>query len=139
MSKKSRFTVAGGLCLLLFVIFLAGCENQSAETVDETVELGAVIGVEEAVRNAEAGTPEMSVKGVVMTVTPDDHLLTLIDVKSYKSCGLSDCCLYIPVRWEGDMPAKEDFVVVTGAIEAADGGLIFAARELRQAELTDSL
>lgn len=147
MQQKSRTTLlmlTGCLCLLL-VIMAVGCSNQAEatkgtkDTTDKTVAPGAVVSVEEAVRSAEAGTPEFSVEGVVLTATAEDDLLTMIGLEAYKSCGLSDCCLYLPVRWAGDMPTKEEVVVVTGAIEATDSGMIFVARELRQAELTDSL
>jgi hypothetical protein len=137
--------ITNGLCLLLFVVIIVGCGNQpddssdTNQTIDQAVATAGVISVEEAVRNAETGTPEFSVEGVVLTATPEDQLLTIIGLKAYKECGLSDCCLYMPVRWQGGMPAKEAIIVVTGAIEATDAGLIFVARELQITEPTDSL
>jgi hypothetical protein len=138
METKSRFKLAGVL-LILLITNLGSCGNQDNNAADNSPELTAVLGVDEAVRNLKADTSVHTVQGVVQTVIEEEHLLTLIDVEEYRLCGLSDCCLYMPVRWKGEMPSIEDIVTVKGSIIDMDSGIVFAARELHITELTDSL
>ncbi len=138
MEMKPRFALAGGLFILLIVI-LGSCGNQNDDASDNSVELTGILSVDEVVRNFKADTTVHTVQGVVQTVTADEHLLTLIDVEEYKLCGLSDCCLYMPVQWQGEMPKIEEIVVVRGLITSTNSGMVFSANELHVIEITDSL
>ncbi len=92
--------------------------------------------VDEAMRNLKEDTTTIAVQGVVQSVMPDKHLLALVDIEEYRRCGINECCLYMPVRWPGTMPAVEDFVVVTGAVASSDSGLVFLARELAHMQVS---
>jgi hypothetical protein len=131
VTHSSKIVSGTVWCLTLFIA-ITGCSSQNREATDATSELSSVLGVDEAMRNLGADTTVVAVEGVVQSVTSEEHLLTLIDVKEYQACGLSDCCLYMPVRWTGTMPAIEDAVVVKGSIQTSDSGLVFVARELSQ-------
>lgn len=135
---KPRFALAGGLFILL-IAFLGSCANQNDDASDNPAETTAVLGVEEVVRNFKTDTTIQTVQGVVQTVMADEHLLTLIDVEEYKLCGLSDCCLYMPVQWRGEMPEIEEVVVIRGLITSTDSGMVFSAGELQVVENSDSL
>ena len=81
-------------------------------------------------RHHGADTTMVAVEGVVQTVSAEGQLLTLIDVREYQVCGLSDCCLYMPVKWSGEMPQIEESVIVRGSIQSGDSGLVFVATEV---------
>lgn len=129
---QSKFTnlFSAGILFLLVSLY-GGCSNQNHDSADPSVEAGTTLSVDDAVRNLKPDTTARTVTGVVRSVTPEDNLLTLIDVEEYKTCGLSNCCLYMPVHWQGEMPKIEDIVTVQGTIEARDSGMVFSANELR--------
>jgi hypothetical protein len=129
MQSKLMKLVTMGIPLLL-VALCSGCSSQSHKSAGATADTQAVLGVDNAVRNLKPDTTARIVTGVVRTVSPEDKLLTLIDVEEYKTCGLSDCCLYMPVRWQGEMPKMKDIVTVEGTIEATESGVVFSASKL---------
>jgi hypothetical protein len=116
--------------LFLLVSLCIGCTSQNHDSADTSVDTHAALSVNDAVRDLKPDTVEQIVTGVVRTVTPEDKLLTLIDIEEYKTCGLSDCCLYMPVRWQGEMPKTKDIVTVHGTIEATESGMVFSANKL---------
>lgn len=127
-SKYIRLIPMG--ILLLLALLYGGCSSGEQKEVDSSADLRAALSVNDAVRNLKPDTTARMVTGVVRTVTPEDSLLTLIDVEEYKTCGLSDCCLYMPVRWHGDMPKMKDIVTVQGTIQATESGMVFSANKL---------
>lgn len=129
MIGKLKTLIVVGL-LFLVAAFLGGCGGQGDSAAHNTIKTTTVLSVDDAVRSLKPDTTARTVIGVVQTITPDDNLLTLIDVEEYKLCGLSDCCLYMPVVWQGEMPNIEDIVTVTGVIDSTDSGLVFSAGEL---------
>ena len=122
MYKTRLILFPVGLLFLLIVMY-GGCDKQNQSSGDTSIDIHAALSVDDAVRNLKPDTTVRTVFGVVQTVTPDDDLLTLIDVEEYKICGLSDCCLYMPVRWQGEMPNIENMVTVQGTIEATESGM----------------
>lgn len=130
MIRKPVILILIGL-LFLLMAYLGGCSSQEDNANDHAIETTTVLSVDDAVRNLKPDTTVRSVIGVVQTVTPNDNLLTLIDVEEYKLCGLSDCCLYMPVVWQGEMPNIEDIVTVEGRIDSTESGLVFTANKLQ--------
>lgn len=130
MQSKKMNVVRAGILFLLVSLF-GGYSGWSQNDADTPIDTRAALNVNDAVRNLKPDTTARIVTGVVRTVTPEDTLLTLIDVEEYKTCGLSDCCLYMPVRWQGNMPKKEDIVTVQGTINATDSGMVFWANRLQ--------
>ncbi len=116
--------------LILLCVSLNDCGNQKEIAAKKSVELTMVFGINDAARNLKADTTVLSVMGVVQTIRQQDHLITLIDVEEFELCGLSDCCLYLPVRWRGEMPKLKDLVTVSGKIDSTESGLLFTAAEL---------
>ncbi len=121
--------------ILVVILFLlaplyGGCNSQNHEGADPAVGTHVAMSVNDAVRNLKPDTAAWTVTGVVKTVTPDDKLLTLIDVEEYKTCGLSDCCLCMPVIWKWEMPKIEDKVTIQGTIESTESGMVFLAGKL---------
>ena len=129
MYKTRLILFPVGLLFLLIVMY-GGCDNQNQSSGDTSIDIHAALSVDDAVRNLKPDTTVRTVIGVVQTVTPNDDLLTLIDVEEYKTCGLGDCCLYMPVRWQGEMPKIEDIVTVQGTIEGTESGMLFSAGKL---------
>lgn len=121
--------------LILFTMMINGCGNRNDNTADDPSDSTVVLGIEQAVRSLDADTTIVTVEGVVQTISADEHLLTLIDIEEYKLCGLSDCCLYLPVAWQGEMPEIEDVVIARGQIKATDAVKVFSAQELRVIEV----
>jgi hypothetical protein len=138
MEKEFRLALVRWLLIVLTAL-ISSCGNQNDDASDSSAESAAVLSVDEVVRNFKADTTVHTVQGVVRTATADEHLLTLIDVEEYKLCGLSDCCLYMPVQWQGEMPKIEEIVDVRGFITSTDSGMVFTAKDLRVVEITDSL
>jgi hypothetical protein len=129
MQNKLKNVVTTGL-LLLSVAVYSGCSSQNQNSADMPADTPAALSVNDAVRNLKPDSTSHAVNGVVLTVTPEDGLVTLIDVEEYKTCGLNDCCLYMPVRWQGEMPEMKDIVTVQGTIDATDSGMVFLAHKL---------
>jgi hypothetical protein len=129
MNRNPKTLILFGV-LSLLLVYLGGCSSQQDSGADNTITTTIALSVDDAVRNLKSDTTTQTVIGVVQTITPKDNLLTLIDVEEYKICGLSDCCLYMPVRWQGEMPNIEDIVTVTGIIDSIESGLVFTAGEL---------
>lgn len=117
--------------LFLFIVAHVGCNNQNQGSNDTSIDTQVVLSVDDAVRYLKPDSTAITVFGVVQTVTDSNDLLTLIDVEEYKLCGLTDCCLYMPVRWQGEMPKIEDNVTVQGTIEATESGMVFLADKLQ--------
>ena len=101
MQSKYMNLLFMGILLLLAAMY-NGCSSGEQKSADNSADLQAALSVNDAVRNLKPDTTAQIVTGVVRTVTPEDSLLTLIDVEEFKTCGLSDCCLYMPVRWHGE-------------------------------------
>jgi hypothetical protein len=129
--KKTRMRFFQVGLLFLLIVTYVGCNNQNQNSSDTSIDIQAALSVDDAVRNLKPDTTVCTVIGVVQTVTPNNDLLTLIDVEEYKICGLSDCCLYMPVRWQGEMPKIEDIVTVQGTIEATGSDMVFTANKLQ--------
>lgn len=130
MYKTRLISVSVGLLFLLIVTY-GGCNNQNQSSGDTSIDIHAVLSVDDAARSLKPDTTVRTVFGVVQTVTDSSDLLTLIDVEEYKVCGLTDCCLYMPVRWQGEMPKIEEIVTIQGTIEATESGMVFIANNLQ--------
>lgn len=129
MQNKQIKPISIGILLLLAALY-SGCSTGEHKSADDSADPPAALSVNDAVRNLKPDTTAQLVTGVVRTVTPEDSLLTLIDVEEFMTCGLSDCCLYMPVRWQGDMPKMKDIVTVQGIIQATESGMVFSASKL---------
>jgi len=117
------FVVTG----LLSVMTLCSCQSDHA---DASLTDGA-IGVEQFMRGVDKYPGVVQVEGVVSNVASEDQLFTLIDVREFKACGVTDCApLSLPVRWNGALPAVKDLVRVRGQVEEIQGKLVFAAASL---------
>lgn len=98
---------------------------------------GSALGVEELMKNVSAYRGgAVLVEGVVSAVSPDSHLLALIDTGEFQKCGSIACAqLTLPVRWSGPMPLEREIVRVQGAVQETDGKLVFIAQTLEKVGL----
>lgn len=115
-----------GFGIAVLSTLMIGCGAQQSQS-DTTASADSSISVDQLVKAGENLTSPLTVSGVVRSASASEDILTLIDAKEYETCGLSNCCLFVPVRWTGDMPAIEAKVSVTGAIEKSPDGLVFVA------------
>lgn len=92
------------------------------------------LGVEEFIKGVDSHrNGAVLVEGVVSAVSPDNHLLALIDTGEFQKCGGITCAqLTLPVRWSGPMPLEREIVRVQGAVQETDGKLIFVAQGLEK-------
>jgi len=123
-SARELFLVVIGLISLMI---FSSCQGDRAETSM----MNDSIGVEHFMRDVDEYSGVVQVEGVVSNVQADDQLFTLIDVREFEKCGVTDCApLSLPVRWDGPQPAVKDLVKVRGRVEEMDGKLVFAAAGL---------
>lgn len=115
-----------GLHLVLLAVLVSGCGTQQSKS-DASTPTRSTLSVDQLVKEGENLSGPVTVRGVVRSASNANGILTLIDAKEYETCGLSNCCLFVPVRWQGDMPALESKVRVTGAIEKSPDGLVLVA------------
>lgn len=97
------------------------------------------LSVTALMRNVDLHRGPVWVQGVVSSASKNDRLLALIDVSEFEDCATTTCAaLYLPVRWEGEMPGIEAKVRVRGKVEKRNGRMVFAAAELRRLETEDT-
>jgi hypothetical protein len=102
----------------------------------ETSLANGSIGVEHFMRNVDDYPDVVQVEGVVSDVRGNDRLFTLIDIREFEECGVTDCApLSLPVRWGGTQPDVKDLVKVRGRVEKMDGKLVFAAAMLTKTQI----
>lgn len=124
-------SMKSGLFLIFSICLIAGfsCTAEKDDNLAPVLADKNIIGVEELMENPIMNK-QFKVEGVVKTVNEEDNILALLDIAKYKECGLSDCCLYLPVRWGGPFPEVQQTINITGAISDDEDGKIFIATEL---------
>ena len=115
--------------LTFFLVFntIASADEQNSNT----------IGVRQLTQNAAQYTSIVQVEGVVEKIYPEDHLLTLIDLKD---AGI-DCCseFVIPVKLEGELPKTKDHVLVEGVISTINGIRVFDAKSFKWSKVDKAI
>lgn len=98
---------------------------------------GAVLGVDQFMKEVNLHKGPISIQGVVTTVVPDKRMMALVDTEQFKQCGLLQCPSYLvlPVMWSGDMPALKDAVTIEGQIRESGGKLVFEANKVEKQAL----
>jgi hypothetical protein len=93
---------------------------------------GAVLGVDQLVKEVDRYKGPIRVEGIVTAVAPDRHMVALVDAEQFKKCGLLQCPSYLvlPVMWSGVMPSLKDAVIIEGQIKESAGKLFFEAKTL---------
>lgn len=108
-------------------------ESPAEDIVQATSE--AVLGVEEFMRDVDNYPGQVRLEGVVSAVAAEERVLTLIDVAELERCGVVTCApLSLPVKWNGEMPAVRDVVLLKGEVSESGGKLIFLAHSLERIE-----
>lgn len=127
-----------GVCLVLIVVSLVsgysggGWVLPMACAADYKPE--AVLGVEQLMKEVDNYPGEIRVEGVVNSVLPANQMLSLIDTREFKECGITTCAQFtLPVHWSGSMPAVEETVLIEGTVKEIKGKLIFEAKGLEKA------
>ncbi len=93
-----------------------------------------VLGVEQLMMDVDDYRGQIRVEGVVSSVLPAQQMLSLIDIREFKECGITTCAQFtLPVHWTGSMPAVKDTVRIDGTVKELEGKLIFEAKELEKA------
>ena len=121
-----------GFIFLLLGTLVAGCGKQQSQT-DNHSQIPTTVTVDRLVKEGEHLGGQLTVNGVVRSASPSDGILTLVDTEEYETCGLSDCSLFLPVRWKGNMPGVESKVSITGSIDKTPDGLVFVASSVTTA------
>jgi hypothetical protein len=93
----------------------------------------ATLGVEQLMIDVENYRGEIRVEGVVSSVVPTKQMLSLIDTREFKECGITTCAQFtLPVHWKGSMPAVTDTVRIDGTVKELEGKLVFEAKGLEK-------
>ena len=91
------------------------------------------LGVEELMRHVDQYKDAFTVEGVVSAVSPDQHMLNLIDTNEFKECGVTTCAaLVLPVHYEGAMPSIKDIVRIKGYVKEQNGKLFVETMALEK-------
>ncbi len=95
---------------------------------------GAVLGVDQFMKEVDRHKGPISIQGVVTAVVPDKRMIAVVDVEQFKKCGLLQCPSYLvlPVMWSGVMPSLKDAVIIEGQIKESAGKLFFEAKTINK-------
>jgi hypothetical protein len=98
---------------------------------------GAVLGVDQFMKEVDRHKGPISIQGVVTAVVPDKRMIAVVDTEQFKQCGLLQCPSYLvlPVMWSGAMPALKDAVTIEGQIKESGGKLVFEANKIEKQAL----
>lgn len=128
LRRPARFVAAA--TMLLALMLLAGCASGGSQT----------LAVNAVMADPAAYSGQIAVRGVVQKVDTKNSSVTLIDETEYATCGLTPCnsagllLLPLPIgagapsggpAYQGELPALEDVVVVTGEIKSGANGKYF--------------
>jgi hypothetical protein len=93
----------------------------------------AALGVEQLMIDVDNYRGEVRVEGVVSSIAPAKQMLSLIDTREFKECGITTCARFtLPVHWTGSMPSVEDTVRINGTVKELEGKLVFEAKGLEK-------
>jgi len=93
-----------------------------------------ILGVERFMKRADDYPGTVAVEGVVASLSPETRLFSLVDVREFRECGLTDCArLALPVRWTGPFPDLKATVRVEGRAARLNGKRVFDAQSLTSA------
>jgi hypothetical protein len=120
------------IALVAFALLAAGCSGQQADA--------SSIGVNAVAADPMAYSGEITMKGIVQMVDAENSYINVIDETEYETCGLTPCGsagiipLFLPVDgdptaagslYDGQLPALEDAVLITGQVKDTGDGLMF--------------
>lgn len=93
------------------------------------------LDVDTIISDPHAYNGEITVRGGVMSVDPDNKQFQVIDYREYKGCGVVTCALKsLTVKSPSKLPAVKDVVEIKGTIEkdaSGNGGFALKASEVR--------
>ena len=135
-----RALVVGAFIVLSLMAFVAwqsmgGYDSSSQGLEDaERISTASALGVEEFMRNVEQYRQStVTVEGVVSTVSAENQLVGLIDVREFQECKITTCsALTLPIHWSGSMPQVQERVQVKGKLQEKDGRFVFLAQEMEK-------
>ena len=116
---------------LTFLATVSGfmAQAQSLTSEPSSAPVVSVLGVDEFMRQVDEHPDDVTVEGVVATVSSPEQAMVLVDAGEYGGCGVVTCALLqLPVLWEGTLPQVEDHVRVSGRVEERPEGLVFVAQ-----------
>jgi hypothetical protein len=88
-----------------------------------------VIEIDDFVAKPESFSGEIVLKAVVAGVTEDASVFGVIDAREFEECGVLSCAKnVVPVKFNGEIPALETIVNITGEVVRRDEGLVFEAK-----------
>ncbi len=126
------------LHVLLASLLYAGCKPEVPQPPTTPPASGAIVAVDDLMRNPEKFTGALKVEGVVSEISEKDKTLGLIDVREFRACGGIECAeLVLPVRWSGPMPAPSDAVHVEGRVVESGGKSMFEATAVSKVTLPE--
>ena len=104
-----RVLAVGAFIVLSLMAFVAwqsmgGYDSSSQGLEDaERISTASALGVEEFMRNVEQYRQStVTVEGVVSTVSAENQLVGLIDVREFQECKITTCsALTLPIHWSG--------------------------------------
>jgi len=125
--------------ILLYFIFLSAAMMPLFALTEAVAgsNPGAVLGVDQFMKEVDRHKGPISIQGVVTAVVPDKRMMAVVDIDQFKQCGLLQCPSYLvlPVMWSGDMPALKDAVTMEGQIKESGGKLVFEANKIEKQAL----
>lgn len=122
MKQRRVVVTALALCLtVLSAVAWAGFGFPKASGLD----------VKDILSDPFGYTGEITVRGGVMSVSPEKKLFNLIDYREYRGCRSVGCAAHwLSVVYQGDSPQKGEVIEVRGTIvksAVGDGGVALEA------------
>ena len=133
-----KHAIIGSLVLVMLPVALVCNGSQGGSLALPTAHASdskpdAPLGVEQLMIDVENYQGEIRVEGVVSNVLPTKQMLSLIDTREFKECGITTCAQFtLPVHWAGSMPAVKDTVQIDGTVKELEGKLVFEAKGLER-------
>ena len=114
---KVKGMVVLKICIIFVLVLFAACaKNSNKKSVGQksiTEKQTAIADIDDVIRNPNGYKGVIGVKGTVIKVDQEKNMLFL---------GCADACVYLPVFYEGKLPALKSNVVIYGQIEKQENG-----------------
>ena len=121
-----KYILAFGIIILIGVVAYSSFSNGKTKAI----KTGGILSVNDIQADASAYKGAITVNGVVATISKQDpKIFAIIETSEAKLCKQTGCArVYLPVRYEGEIPKVWDEVNVTGSL--AEKGRVLVATKV---------
>lgn len=114
-----------------FVRDMGALADSGVEPAPASSASAGMVHVDDLADHPDQYEGEIVLKGVVARVNKAKGALSVIDFREFEECQQLACAKnYLPVTVEGEIPAPEAVVILTGQVVRTDKGLVFEAKRM---------